>query len=183
MQTAYLLAGFGGQGVMFAGQLMAYAGMEHGYEVTWIPSYGPEMRGGTAHCTVILSDCPIGSPLVRHPQVVIAFNKPSAQKYAGQEDPAGLFVVNRSLVDEVPLAVQGQLVEVRATDIADQLGNTRLTNMVLLGAALAARPVLPLAVLEAALVAHIPAHRRGLLPLNQQALAAGAALVSAAQPG
>ena len=98
METSIVIAGFGGQGVLFAGQLLAYAGMDAGQHVTWIPSYGPEMRGGTANCTVIISDEAIGSPIVSRPDVTIVLNEPSYEKYADVVKPGGLLVINSSLV-------------------------------------------------------------------------------------
>src|SRR5512145_3351957 len=99
MQTEILVAGFGGQGVLFAGQLLSYAAMDEGWEVTWIPSYGPEMRGGTANCTVVIADEEIGSPLVRNPQALIAMNPPSLDKYEPFIRPGGVLVVNASIVN------------------------------------------------------------------------------------
>ena len=99
MHEEIIISGFGGQGALFAGQLLAYAGMDCGKHVTWIPSYGPEMRGGTAHCTVVISDEPIGSPMVRHPSAVIALNLPSVDKYEGLVKPNGLLIYNSSLVE------------------------------------------------------------------------------------
>ncbi|MCU0513010.1 MAG: 2-oxoacid:acceptor oxidoreductase family protein [Anaerolineae bacterium] len=175
MQDSFLFSGFGGQGVMFAGQLLAYAGMDAGYHVTWIPSYGPEMRGGTAHCFVILSDQAIGSPVLPRPAVALVFNQPSYEKYAGQVAPGGLLVFNSSLItaDQSPSV---PTLAIPATATAHGLGDARLMNMVMLSALLTVRPVLPVSALEAALAAHLPAHRRSLLAANVQALAAGAAL-------
>src|SRR5689334_11950070 len=98
MQKEYLFAGFGGQGIMFAGQLLAYAAMDYGLEVTWIPSYGPEMRGGTAHCVVVISDKPIGSPIVAHTSAALVFNNPSFNKYESVVRSGGLLVSNASLI-------------------------------------------------------------------------------------
>lgn len=177
MQEQILFAGFGGQGVMFVGQLLAYAAMDANYEVTWIPSYGPEMRGGTAHCTVVMSDKPIGSPIVSNPGIAVAFNNPSFEKYEPIVAAKGLLVYNASLIDQEPQRTDIQTLAVPATDIADELGNLRLTNIVMLGAVLAARPLLTLDQLRHALEGHIPSHRRNLLDLNLQALERGAALV------
>ena len=94
MESSIIISGFGGQGVLFAGQLLAYAGMDEGRHVTWIPSYGPEMRGGTAHCTVIISDETIGAPTVARPDIAVAFNLPSYDKYESLVKPGGLLVVN-----------------------------------------------------------------------------------------
>src|SRR5512136_3393528 len=97
MSYDIIFSGFGGQGALFAGQLLAYAAMDQGREVTWIPSYGPEMRGGTAHCTVVIADEPIGSPIVRRPTIAIAMNLPSVAKYGTLVRPDGLLIVNSSL--------------------------------------------------------------------------------------
>jgi 2-oxoglutarate ferredoxin oxidoreductase subunit gamma len=105
MQTEIIISGFGGQGVLFAGQLLSYATMDSGLEVTWIPSYGPEMRGGTANCTVVISDEEIGSPVVRHPEVALVLNLPSLDKHEDSIKPGGLLVVNSSMVNRAP--VQG----------------------------------------------------------------------------
>jgi 2-oxoglutarate ferredoxin oxidoreductase subunit gamma len=175
MQESFLFSGFGGQGVMFVGQLLAYAAMDAGLEVTWIPSYGPEMRGGTAHCTVIIGDKPVGSPVVARPDTVIAFNKPSFEKYDALVAPGGLLVANGSLIpDGNTDRTDMTLLQVPATDIAYEMGNARLANVVLLGATLKARPVLTLEDLSAALDAHIPAHRRNMLDVNLLALQRGA---------
>ena len=99
MQTEIMIAGFGGQGVLFAGQLLAYAALDEGLEVTWIPSYGPEMRGGTANCTVIIANEEIGSPLVRNPQAVVAMNLPSLDKYEPVLKSDGVLIVNSSIVN------------------------------------------------------------------------------------
>jgi 2-oxoglutarate ferredoxin oxidoreductase subunit gamma len=181
MQTEIVLSGFGGQGVLFAGQLLAYAAMDEGRHVTWIPSYGPEMRGGTAHCTVIISDDEIGSPLVRRPQAVIALNLPSRDKYAPLVAPGGVLVVNASLVPHTAPRDDIRIFEVPANDLAEALGNARLANVVLIGALLAALPTaagVSLAAVDHALSAHLPERHKALLDLNYQALRRGAALVS-----
>lgn len=178
MQKEFVFAGFGGQGVMFVGQLLAYAAMDSGLEVTWIPSYGPEMRGGTAHCYVVISDRPIGSPVVRHPSVIVAFNNPSFERYESVVAPGGLLVWNETLVEHQATRTDITLLPVPASTIADEMGEMRLLNMVLLGAAIMAEPVLPLCALKRALEAHMPAHRRSLLTQNMAALDRGAEMVS-----
>jgi 2-oxoglutarate ferredoxin oxidoreductase subunit gamma len=176
MQCDVIFSGFGGQGALFAGQLLAYAALDAGRNVTWIPSYGPEMRGGTAHCTVIVSDQPIGSPMVRHPSNVVAFNNPSVEKYEPLLAPGGNLLYNTSLVT-YPIG-RGDIhaVAIPASDIAAELGDRRLLNMVMLGALLGRAGVLPLEVVERALDAHLPERHRGLLELNRQALRQGLAL-------
>jgi len=174
MQTEILIAGFGGQGVLFAGQLLTYAAMDEGKQVTWIPSYGPEMRGGTANCTVIISDEEIGSPLVMHPQAVIVMNRPSMDKYEPMVKEGGVLVINTSMVDRKATRRDIRVVEVDANSAAEKLGDRRMSNMVLLGALLAHLEVLPLAAIEKALQAHLPDRHRKLLPKNYEALHEGA---------
>lgn len=174
MQTEIIIAGFGGQGILFAGQLLAYAAMDEGLETTWIPSYGPEMRGGTANCTVIIADEEIGSPVVRNPQVAIVMNRPSLDKYEPLVKPGGLLVVNSSIIDRTPQRKEIQVVLVPANDIAEQLGDRRMANMVMLGAFLTNLQVLGLDAIEKALQEHLPERHHKLLPMNYQALREGA---------
>ncbi len=178
MQTELIISGFGGQGVLFAGQLLSYAAMDEGLEVTWIPSYGPEMRGGTANCTVIISDLEIGSPLVKHPKAVIAMNLPSLDKYEDVIAEDGVFVVNTSIIQRKPTRADVRWVMVPGNTIAEELGDPRMTNMVLLGALLANLPMLPLEALEKSLQAHLPERHHRLLPLNFKALRRGAEFAS-----
>jgi 2-oxoglutarate ferredoxin oxidoreductase subunit gamma len=178
MQDEFLFAGFGGQGVMFAGQLLAYAGMDEGLEVTWIPSYGPEMRGGTAHCYVILSDRPIGSPIVKNPKVAVVFNNPSFERYEPLVAKDGLLVRNSSLVEKTSERTDMTELPIPATRIADEIGNLRLANVVILGAMLTVHPTLPLDALKAALEAHMPSHRMDMLPMNLEALERGASFAT-----
>jgi 2-oxoglutarate ferredoxin oxidoreductase subunit gamma len=173
MQNEIVIAGFGGQGVLFAGQVLAYAAMDNGKEVTWIPSYGPEMRGGTANCTVIISDEEIGSPLVRNPRAVIAMNVPSLDKYEPLVVEDGTLIVNRSLVNRAIQRKDLQSVLIPANEMAESLGDKRLTNIVMIGALLAQLPVLPIEAIENALKDHLPERHKKLLPLNYQALRAG----------
>jgi len=152
--------------------------MEHGMHVTWIPSYGPEMRGGTANCTVIISDEEIGSPLVRNAKALLAFNLPSLDKYESSLKEGGVLVVNSSMVDRAVKRTDILSVVLPANDIAESLGDKRMTNMVMVGALLANLPVLPLAAVEAALRGHLPDRHKKLLPQNIQALEKGAAFVA-----
>jgi len=174
MQTEILIAGFGGQGILFAGQVMAYAAMDQGWDVTWIPSYGPEMRGGTANCTVIIADEEIGSPPVRRPQAVMAFNLPSLDKYEPLVADGGVLIANASLINRAFQRTDLKTVMIPANEIAESLGDKRLTNMVMLGALLEKLPVLALEDIEKALAGHLPARHQRLLSLNYQALRAGA---------
>lgn len=176
MQTEVILSGFGGQGVLFAGQLLAYAALDNGQHVTWIPSYGPEMRGGTAHCVVIISDDEIGSPIVRNPRAAIVMNLPSLDKYEALVQPGGVLAVNASLVDRTPARSDIDTIMVPAIEIAEELGEKRMANLVMLGALLRRLPVLSLEAVGEALKVHMPAHRRNLLEANLMAMARGAAL-------
>lgn len=174
MQTELIVSGFGGQGTLFAGQLISYAGMDAGKNVTWIPSYGPEMRGGTANCTVVVSDDEIGSPLVRNPEAVIAMNLPSLDKYEPLVKPGGILVVNQSMVDREARRKDIRVVYIPANEIAEQLGNKRLANVIMLGGLLANHPFLKLETLEKALKEHLPAKHQKLLDVNYEALRRGA---------
>lgn len=179
MHESFVFSGFGGQGVMFAGQLLAYAAMDEGLEVTWIPSYGPEMRGGTAHCIVVISDKPIGSPIVRNPQTALVFNKPSFDKYVDVVAKDGLMVVNSSLIPQAETDRNDlNLLKIPATDLAYEFGNARLTNIILMGAMLAHHNIMTVDMLKHALDGHIPSHRRNMLELNYQAIEKGAQYAS-----
>lgn len=174
MQTEILLAGFGGQGILFAGQLMAYAALDAGREVTWIPSYGPEMRGGTANCTVIISDEEIGAPTVRNPGVVLAFNLPSFDKYEPLVMSGGVLIANSSLINRQSVRTDIRSLLLPANEIAESLGEKRLTNMVMLGALLEMQPILTVEQIMGSLEKHLPARHKHLLPLNAKALTQGA---------
>ena len=173
METSIIIAGFGGQGVLFAGQLLAYAGMDAGRHVTWIPSYGPEMRGGTANCTVIIGDDPIGAPLVAQPDVAVALNQPSYEKYEPIVKAGGLLVVNRSIVEDVSERDDIEAVYVAANAIAEEFGTTKMLNMVLIGAMLRRKPVLDLAVVARALEEHLPSGKSHLIEANLNVLQRG----------
>ena len=134
MQTEVIMAGFGGQGLMMIGKLLALAGLEEGKEVTWLPSYGPEMRGGTANCTVVVSDRPIGSPLIPSPKAAIVMNRPSHDKFASAIRAGGILVVNSSLIPDRCDRKDIKIFRIRANDIALEAGNGRAANLVVLGA-------------------------------------------------
>lgn len=174
-----IMAGFGGQGVMLIGNLLAYSGMEQGLNVTYIPVYGPEMRGGTANCTVVISDDAIGSPIIPRPKSLIIMNRPSLDKFQPELVDGGVLVVNSSLVDPA-LADAGRvrLVTVPANEIADSLGNTRMANMVALGAYVNATGIVPLSTVERCLDHVIPERYSHLIPKNAEALRAGAAYMA-----
>ena len=129
-----ILAGFGGQGILFMGKVIAYAGLIEGREVSWLPSYGPEMRGGTAYCTVVVSDARIGSPIIRNPQAAVVFNRPSFDKFTPTIKPGGLLVVNSSLIDVTTDRSDLTEVLVPANEMALAAGSAKATNIVMLGA-------------------------------------------------
>jgi 2-oxoglutarate ferredoxin oxidoreductase subunit gamma len=174
MQTEIILSGFGGQGIMFAGQILSYAAMDKGKQVTWIPSYGPEMRGGTANCTVVIADDEIGSPLVKDPPAIVVMNLPSLEKYESAVRPGGVLVINTSMVDHTAQRQDITVVPIPCNEIAEGLGNPRLANMVAIGALLGAMQVLTLSDMEDALNAHMPGRHKHLLPKNVEALKKGA---------
>ena len=148
MQIEAKFAGFGGQGIMMAGKLLALAGMEEGKEVVWIPSYGPEMRGGTAYCTVVIADRPIGSPIVNNPLNLIVMNRPSLEKFGPMIRPKGLIITNSSLIPVT--AGRDDLTEIRVpcNDIAIKLGNPKGANMVALGAYVACSQIVSMKVVQ-----------------------------------
>lgn len=176
-ETSIIISGFGGQGTLFAGQVLAYAALESDLHVTWIPSYGPEMRGGTANCTVVISDEEIGSPLVSRPDVVIAMNMPSVDKNEPLIREGGYLFVNQSLVPRQVEREGINTIYVPAQELAEGLGNVRIANMVMLGAMLEAVGVLPVEAVKQALDGHIPQRHRKTLPINYQAMEQGAEVV------
>jgi len=135
MEISIIMAGFGGQGALFAGQLLAYAGMDGGKHVTWIPSYGPEMRGGTANCCVIIGDEPIGAPIVARPDVAVVFNRPSFDKYEPLVKEGGLLVVNSTIVHVKSQRSDLETVYVPANRIAEESGSIKMLNMAMTGGA------------------------------------------------
>lgn len=173
MHEEVIVSGFGGQGALFAGQLLTYTGMDEGYHVSWIPSYGPEMRGGTAHCTVILSDDAIGSPIIREPTVCIVMNPPSLDKYEPLVKSGGLLVVNSTLVRRKAQRDDIEVVYVPANELAAELGNVKMANVVLLGAMLGTREILPIESVKRTLDEHIPERRKHIIEPNKRALDRG----------
>ena len=137
MTTEIILAGFGGQGILFAGKILAYCGLMDGKEVSWLPSYGPEMRGGTANCSVCISDGLIGSPLVTTPDYLIAMNGPSYKKFIDAVKPGGLVLFDNSIVEETCERTDITAISLPATDLATDAGLNGAANMVLLGRMLA----------------------------------------------
>ena len=170
-QMTIKVAGFGGQGVLLLGQLLIEMGMREGLEVSWLPSYGPEMRSGSAHCHVCLSKERIGSPLISHPDVLIAMNELSLRKFASQVAPGGLILYNRDSLPADSQLPQAQVICIPASEIADKLGSAKVANVVMMGALLeeteCLAPAIALATLERLV------KRADLLELNREALATG----------
>lgn len=174
MYRDVIIAGFGGQGVLLAGNLLAQAGMESGLEVTFIPVYGAEMRGGTANCTVVLSDEPVGAPIVARPLSLIAMNGPSLAKFQPALRADGVQVVNTSLVDETAVDPARRSLLIPVNRIADEeIGNPRLANMVALGAWIRATDCVALQAVQGALAGTLSARYHHLIPQNAAALEAG----------
>ena len=172
MQNDVIMAGFGGQGILLIGKMLAYAGMHEGKEVSWLPSYGPEMRGGTANCTVVISDRPVGSPVIRSPRAVVAMNLPSLDKFEPDVRPGGLLLINSSLIDRKTTRDDVTVIEVPANEIANELGNRRGANMVALGAYLGASDAVSLdGVIE--VVRETFAAKPGVIDVNITALRRG----------
>ena len=180
MYQDVIIAGFGGQGVMLIGNLLAFAAMEQDLSVTFMPVYGVEMRGGTANCTVVLSDEEIGSPIIFSPQTSILMNQPSVEKFQPRLLDHGLQLVNASIVEADLLETERiRTIPVPANELADELGNAKMANMIMLGAWLQATGSLPLPTVQGALERVVSAHNARLIPLNQKGLERGAAFVAA----
>ena len=172
MTLDVMFAGFGGQGIMLIGQMVAYAGMAEGKQVSWLPSYGPEMRGGTAYCSVVVSDEPIGSPVNRNPSCCVVMNRPSLEKFAPKVKKGGLLVVNSSLI---PVTAERDDIDellVPCNELAMELGTSKAANMVVLGAFVGRTQVVKLESLDK-LVEKQFAKKPKFIPLNKEALRVG----------
>ncbi|MDR3592349.1 MAG: 2-oxoacid:acceptor oxidoreductase family protein [Negativicutes bacterium] len=177
MTHEIVMAGFGGQGVMLMGQLITYAGMLENKYVSWIPSYGPEMRGGTANCSVIVSEEPVGAPIVTEPTAVVAMNLPSLDKFEPLIKPGGILIINSSLIERGAKRSDVKAYQIPSNDVADELGNMKVANMVVLGAIIAATgAVSQESVMKA--FAKMFAKKPGLLAINEKAIKRGAELIA-----
>jgi 2-oxoglutarate ferredoxin oxidoreductase subunit gamma len=172
-----IIAGFGGQGVLSMGQLLAYAAMQEGKEVSWMPSYGPEMRGGTTNCIVIVSDSRISSPIVSKFDSAIILNQPSLDKFVNRVKPGGFLLFERSTIISPPTRTDIEVANIGAIDEAQRLTSKQVANVVLLGAFLERRPIVDPQNVIKALKKVLPPHRQHLLPINEQALVRGKELV------
>lgn len=174
MVLTNIFAGFGGQGVLLIGKLVAYAGMDEGRNVSWLPSYGPEMRGGTANCSVVVSDDPIASPVLSMADCVIAMNTPSLDKFEANVLPGGKLFINSSIIEKKATRTDIDVYYVPCNDIADQLGNPKVLNMAMLGAYLEATKVVDVESVLNALLHSLGEKKAHLIPLNRQAIELGA---------
>ena len=169
----YLLSGFGGQGILFAGKFLAYKGLTAGQQVSWLPSYGPEMRGGTASCSVIVSDDPVGSPIVSNPDILVAMNLPSLMKFVNDVVPGGHILVDSTLIDAKVERTDVEVFYIPATQLAKDGGFTSLSNMVLLGKMMKECDAVSFEGNKETLETFIPAKKANLIDVNCQALQTG----------
>ena len=172
-----IFAGFGGQGVLLMGQLLAAAGMKEGKNTSWIPSYGPEMRGGTANCSVMLSDDEIDSPLVTRPTSLIVMNRPSLEKFENSVVPGGSIFVNSSMIDLKVQRTDVNAYYVPCTEIATELGNPKVSNMIMLGAYIGKSHCVDIETVLEALLEKLGERKAKLIPLNREALKRGASCI------
>lgn len=168
-----IMAGFGGQGILFLGKVLAQAGMVMGRHVSWLPSYGPEMRGGTANCTVVISEEPIASPLVTEPDSLLAMNGPSVDRFQKRIKQGGLLLYNSSLIERVDPDKGVRVASVAASKIADELGDPRVANLVMAGAYLKFSPSLKFDEVVKTLPKIIPARKKEMAEINLAALRKG----------
>lgn len=173
MTKQILIAGFGGQGVLFAGKFLAYKGLTEGKQVSWLPSYGPEMRGGTANCSIILSDNPIGSPIVSNPDVLFAMNLPSLDKYENEVKSGGTIIVDSTLIKRKVERTDVNVFYVPATQMATDISAPALANMIMVGKAIKETQAVSIEGLEEGLKKVVPAKKAEMLGLNLKAVETG----------
>ena len=171
--TQILFAGFGGQGILFSGKFLAYKGLMEDLQVSWLPSYGPEMRGGTANCSVVLSDTPVGSPIITTPDVLVAMNLPSLMKFVDTVVPGGQIYVDSSLIDVKVERTDVEVFYIPATQLAKENGIATLANMIIVGSLLQNHPELDFAGAEAVVNKLVPPKKAALIELNMKALNLG----------
>ena len=171
--TEVLMAGFGGQGMLLAGKIIAYTAMSEGLQVSWLPSYGPEMRGGTANVTVCISDKPIGSPLITNPRALLAMNAPSFEKFEPKVRPGGVVVINTSLVSREVERDDLTVVKVDARNMAAKAGTDRAGNFVMLGAYIGATGVVTTEAIEKEIAEEFSGRKAKFVPANVAAFRAG----------
>lgn len=177
LEKKIIIAGFGGQGVLFMGKLIAHAAMVAGKELSWLPSYGPEMRGGTANCHVVISEEPVASPIIVNPDVLISLNKPALDKFEDAVAAGGTILVDKTLVDRKVKRNDVKIKYIEATKVAAELGNAALSNMVMLGAFLKETGIFVLDELKDSITKNIPKAKQALAEIDIKALTAGYNLV------
>lgn len=173
MTKEIIFAGFGGQGVLLAGQIVTYAGMEENRHVSWLPSYGPEMRGGTAYCSVVVSDEEVASPVVVNPDVVVAMNRPSLERFESKVRPGGTLILNTDLIEVEPKREDITILRIPANSLAESAGTLRAANMVALGAFNESEHLVEDATILACLAKIMGEKKKHLIPTNEKALALG----------
>ncbi len=173
MNKEILIAGFGGQGILFSGKFLAYEGLIDGKEVSWLPSYGPEMRGGTANCSIIISDSAVGSPIVSNPDILIAMNLPSLDKYENETKAGGQIFVDSSLIDRKVERTDVETYYIPATKMASDEGLTGLANMIIIGHMIAKSGIVPEENIEKAMQKVVPATKQNMFDLNMKAVKLG----------
>ena len=179
MQNEVQFAGFGGQGIMLIGKILAHAAMEEGFEVSWVPSYGPEMRGGTAYCTVVISDQVIGSPVIKNPRHLVAMNRPSLEKFAPAVQKGGIVFINGSLISVDSGRDDVDELNVPVVEMAKELGNLKTANIIALAAFVARSGIISIDALKASVKEEF-SQKQKLIPLNMKAIDAG---IEAAKKG
>lgn len=174
MSKDFIIAGFGGQGVLFMGKVLAYTGLVNGKQVSWLPSYGPEMRGGTANCHVIISEEPIASPLITNPTTLFAMNLPSLKKFEGSVVPGGFIVIDSTLIDPAEITRDDvRVIAVPAAKWAEEMKAKKLANMILLGAYISESGIVPFDVFEKGIEKSMPKNKPELFELNRNAVLRG----------
>ena len=173
MNKEILIAGFGGQGILFSGKFLAYEGLIDGKEVSWLPSYGPEMRGGTANCSIIISDSAVGSPIVSNPDILIAMNLPSLDKYENETKAGGQIFIDSSLIDRKVERDDVEVYYIPATKMASDEGLTGLANMIMIGHMIAKSGIIPQENIEKAMQKVVPPTKQNMLDLNMKAVKLG----------
>ena len=171
--TQILIAGFGGQGVLFVGKFLAYKGLLEDLQVSWLPSYGPEMRGGTANCSVVLSETPVGSPIISTPDVLIAMNLPSLQKYVDSVVPGGQIYLDSALIETPVERTDVEVFYIPATQMAKEENIATLANMILIGSVLENNPELSFEGTDAVVSKLVPPKKAALVELNMKGLSLG----------
>ncbi len=180
MTEEIVIAGFGGQGVLSMGMILCYSGVVENKEVSWMPSYGPEMRGGTANCIAIISDTKVSSPIISKFDTVIALNQPSVDKFEKAVKPGGLMLIDSTNINNPPARTDIEIIGIEASNEAAKMENTKVMNMIMLGAFLQKKPIIAIENIMEGLKQVLPERYHHLLPLNEKALRKGMELVEAA---